>query len=132
MLAAVSRIVFGRETWQQDGDRLEFVIDGVRIEARSDGPRSVRLVCVILPELPEREVQLRKLMSQYLRYCDVGTDVLCTDGEGRLLLVAEIGAGDRLRDGVVSFCDAAIHWTKMAERQREVIEPMRGPMMIFP
>jgi hypothetical protein len=133
MLSSISRAVFGHELTAPAGkDGLSFTVDGVWIEAVATGPRAIRLKCTILSELPDREGELRRLMAQYLRYTDTGKDVLCTDSEGRLLLIAEVRPEDELQASVVNFCDAAVHWTKMAARRRETFQPMRGPMMIFP
>jgi hypothetical protein len=133
MLSVVSRAMLGRGPKQlNSANGLHFTVDGVRIEVAANGPRAIRFSCTVLAELPERDSDLRTLMAQYLAYSDSGNDILCTDGDGRLMLIAAAGPQDDLSASVASFCDAAVHWTKMAERRREFVPPMRGPMMIFP
>ena len=138
ILSAVARVLFGdravsrRDDDARPADTLQVTVDGVRIQAVTDGPRSARLACVLLSELPAQEQDLRTLMGQYLAYADTGADVLCADADGRLVLVADLSAEDDLAERVSSFCDAALHWTKMAARRRERFEPYRGPMMIIP
>ncbi len=133
MLATTSRAMFDREPKQPIGaNGLHFTVDGVRIEAVANGPRAIRLSCTILSELPEREGNLRALMAQYLPYSDASKDILCVGADSSLMLIAEAGTDDDLPASVASFCDAAVHWTKMAARRRQFVPPMRGPMMIFP
>jgi len=133
MLAIVSRAMLGREPKQPIGaNGLHFTLDGVRIEALPNGPRAIRFTCTILSELPEHESDLRALMAQYLPYGDAGKDILCIGEDSSLMLIADAGADDDLPASVASFCDAAVHWTKVAARRRQFVPPMRGPMMIFP
>ena len=131
MLASVARAVFSRSPRRAEGrDGFDFLVDGIRIEVAANGPRSVRLLCA-LPR-PAKEADLRALMAQYLRYCDVGADILCADAEGRFMLIAEIVPGDDLARSVAAFCDAAVHWGKMAAQRVESPQPSAVPMMIFP
>lgn len=131
VLAGVASAVFRRPPRRAlAAGGFDFLVDGTRIEATVSGPRTVRLLCGLPPQA--REAELRALMAQYLRYCDAGADVLCADAAGRVLLIAEIAAGDDLAASVAAFCDAAVHWQKTAARRSENLRPAPGPVMIFP
>jgi hypothetical protein len=133
MLSQLARAVFARPPRRQPrAGGFDFFVDGVRLSAAENGPRSVRLSCVVLHELPDKDGDLRALMAQYLRYCDAGTDVLCIDADGQLVLIGDIAAGEDVAARAASFCDAAVHWFRMAARRAEASQPMRGTMMIFP
>lgn len=133
ILAALSRVLFGERSQQDPATgRIEAIVDGVRIEATADGQRTARLVCTIQSQVRVKEHDLRTLMGQYLPYCDVGADVLCADPDGCLLLIAEASTGDDLPVRVGAFCDAAVHWTRIAARQQESLMPMHGSVIIIP
>lgn len=133
-LAAVLRPRGEPPTPAADSDDAHFgvTVDGVPIAVEARG-KGARLTCV-LAERTAGEVALRALMAQYFRYADRGADVLCVDGQGRLLLVADFTAGEDAASFAASFCDAAVHWHAMArrsaaERPRLAAWP---PAQIFP
>jgi hypothetical protein len=133
MLSQLAQAVFPRPPRRRNRTGgFDFFVDGFRLSAAATGPRSVRLSCVVLADLPDNEDDLRALMAQYLRYCDAGPDVLCVDPDGRLMMIADIAAGEDVPARAAAFCDAAVHWSRMAARRTEATRPMRGPMLIFP
>lgn len=133
MLSQLSRAVFARPPRRRGRTGgFDFFVDGFRLSAAATGPRSVRLSCVVLATLPHDEADLRALMAQYLRYCGSGPDVLCVDADGRLLMIGDIAADEDVPARAAAFCDAAVHWSRMAARRTEAMQPMRGQMMIFP
>lgn len=120
----------GSESLAQEG--VSFTVDGVKMSATQNS-RRIRLSCVVTDRTPDEERALRRLLSQYLRYADHGTEILYCDSAGRLLLTAEIALGVDARDRAAEFFDAAIHWTKVAHSLAVQPEPVTRPaVLIFP
>jgi hypothetical protein len=134
MLASAARVLLRREPrLPEEAETVECKIDGVAIAVSQRGPRSLRLSCPIAPELPADEAALRALMAGFLRYCDDGDAVLCADGAGQLLLIADIESGQNIEEAIADFCNAAVHWAKQAAKTRPVPQfNAPGPVLIFP
>lgn len=140
--AVLSRIAAVLRTRDSDGS-LNVAVDGTAITAGAHG-RAARLTCVLADALPDDEAALRRLMHQYLAYADHGAEVLCADEAGRLMLVATVLPNDDVPARTAEFCDAAVHWRRVAQDGAATM-PGRSPgtasdglaerllpMMIFP
>ena len=132
MLSRIASLVLTRPPrLAPEAPSFTFVVDGVSVLAEGDG-KSARLTCVLSPKMPD-DAQLREMLSRLLRKVRHGPEALCSDAEGRLVLMTRIGPDDDMRERVTRFCDAAVYWAGAARRLLET--PPRlpsSPTMIFP
>ncbi|WP_149764318.1 hypothetical protein [Neomesorhizobium albiziae] len=104
--------------------RVELTVDDVGIVLEATGVRSVRLTSTVTNNVPDNEVHIRELLGENLLYWDSLQVALCADRGGALLLWADIDHADWdravIRERMVSFRNAAIHWRGICRRHRSI------------